>query len=58
MTYMACVQFPLYLYGIDANTDTQMLKIHHVIILNLEALENGINKDTGTLNKYEGDTFA
>ena len=38
MTFRYCVQFPLYLYGIYAINDTQMLKTSHDLLVHLVAL--------------------
>ena len=58
MTCGGCVQLPLYVDGIDARIDTQILKIPHYIIVHLAALENGINPDIGTLKKDRDDIFS
>ena len=51
ITFRACVQIPLDVDGIDAIIDTQMLKYPYIILLHLEALDNGKNLDIGTLKK-------
>ena len=58
MNCRACVQPPLDLYGIDARTNTQMLKTPHNLLLHLTALENGRNPYIGTLKKKRGDIFS
>ena len=51
MTCRACVQIPLYVYGIDASIDNQMMKNPHDIIVHLVALDYGRNTDIGLLKK-------
>ena len=57
MTFRVCVQLPLYVYGIDAIIDTQMLKYPNTILFDLAALDNVRKPDIGTLEKYRGDIF-
>ena len=56
--FRACVQLPLYVYGIDDSIKTQMLKTPHCLLLHLEALDNGINTDICTLKKEKGYIFS
>ena len=49
MTFRACVKLPLYVDGVDTRINTQMLKPPHDLLFHLEALENVINPDIGTL---------
>ena len=55
---MACVKLPLYLDGMDASIDTQILKTPHHLLVYLAALENGRKTDIGTLKKDRGDIFS
>ena len=57
MTCRACVQLPLYLDGIDAIIDTQMIKPLQMILVHLAALENGRKPYIDTPKKYRGDIF-
>ena len=41
MTCRACVQLPLYVYGIDTSIDTQILKTPHILLFHLVAFDNG-----------------
>ena len=58
MTCRECVQLPLYVDGIYASIDTQMLKPPHILLFRLDALYNGRNLDIGTINKDRGDIFS
>ena len=58
MTWRACVNLQLDVYGIEASINTQILKTSYDIIVHLEALDNGINTDIDILNKEKGDTFS
>ena len=58
INFRACAQLPLDIYGIDASIYTQNLKKPHDILVHLEALENVINTDIGTLNKDRVDIFS
>ena len=58
MICRACIQPPLYVYGIDAIIGIQMLKTSHIFIIHLAALENGRNPDIGTLKKDRGGIFS
>ena len=58
MNCRSCVQIPLYLDGIDASIDTQMLKSPHILLVHFAALDNGRKSDIGTLKKYRGDIFS
>ena len=57
MTCRAFIQLPLYVYGIDARINTQMLKNTHILLVHLEDSDNGRKRDIGTLNKDRGDIF-
>ena len=54
MTCRACIQPPLYVDGIDASIDTQMMKKPHIFPVRLADLDNGRNPDIGTLKKDRG----
>ena len=56
MACRACIKLPLDVDGIDAIIDTQMLKIH-ILLVNLAALDNGRKPDIGTLKKDRCDIF-
>ena len=58
MTFRACVKLPLNVDGIDARINTQMLKPPHDLIVQLAALDNGINPEIGTLKKEKGYIFS
>ena len=56
ITFRDCIQIPLDIDGIYASIDTQILKTH-IILVHLEALDNGRNPDIGTLKKDKGEIF-
>ena len=58
MTCRACVQLPLYIYGIDDIIDTKIIKTPHDILVRLMALDYGRNPDIGTLKKERGGIFS
>ena len=58
MPCMACVKLPLYLDGIDASIDTQILKTPHIILSHLEYLYIGRKKYIGTLKKEREEIFS
>ena len=58
MTCRACVQLPLYVYGIDASSNNQIIKPPHYLIVHLAALDNGRKPDIGTLKKESGYIFS
>ena len=58
MTCRACIKLPLYVDGKDSRIDTNMITPPHILLVQLAALENRINKDIGTLNKDRGDIFS
>ena len=57
ITCRACIQLPLYVYGIDASIDTHILKNTQTILVYLADLDNGRNPDIETLTKDRGDIF-
>ena len=57
-TCRECIQLPLYVYGIDAIINNQMLKISHILLVHLSALKNGRNLGIDTLNKEKGDILS
>ena len=57
MNYRACVKLPLDINGIYYRIYTKILKII-IIIVHLEALENGRNTDIGTIKKEREDIFS
>ena len=58
MTCRACVQLPLYVDGIYNSIDTQTMKIPHILLDQLAALDDEKNPYIGTLKKYRGDIFS
>ena len=58
MTCRACFQLPLYVDGIDATINNQMMKTPHDLLAHLEDLDNGIKPDIGTLNEDRGDILS
>ena len=57
MNWRECVQLPLYVYDIDANIDTQIIKTPHILLLHLAALDNGRNTGIGIIKKERGYIF-
>ena len=57
MTFRACIQLLLDVYGIDASIYTPVILKTHILIVHFLDLDNGRNPDIGTLNKYRGDNF-
>ena len=41
ITFRACVQLPLDVYGVDSSINTEMLKTHNYILVHLADLDNG-----------------
>ena len=58
MTYRVCVQLPIYVDGIDAIINTQMLKTPHDLLLHLMDLGNRRKLYIGILNKEGGDIIS
>ena len=50
-----CIKLTWYVYGIDYSIGTQMMKIPHDLLAQLEALDNGRNTDIDTPKKGRGD---
>ena len=58
MNCRACIQLPLYVDGIYASIDTQMLKIPYSSIPLGVFFDNRINPDTGTFKKEKREIFS
>ena len=58
MSFRACVQIPLYVDGIDASINIQMLNIPHDLLVHLAVFDNGRKPEIGTLKKEKGDIFS
>ena len=58
MTCRAFIQLPLDLDRIYASIDTQIMKPPHIILVNLEALDNGRKPYIVTLKKDRGDILS
>ena len=57
MNGRACVQIILDANGKDTNIYSKILNAYHNLLVNLAALENGINTDIGTLKRDRGCVF-
>ena len=51
MTFRACVKLPIYVDGIDAIINTQIMKTPHYIIVHLTSLYHERKPEAGTLKK-------
>ena len=58
MTCRNSVQLKLYVDGIDATIDTQILLTPHIILFAFMALYNRRYPNTGTLKRDRGDVFS
>ena len=58
ITCRTCVQLPLYVYGIDASIDTQIMEKPHILLVHFATLDNGRKPDIVTLKKNRGDIFS